>query len=145
VLLDLFLTDKTDTSLPARWRVVQHIVHREASGVFHDEGIKLLLEENVFVIDISVYETETRAVARVLEGCTDDLKHRSDTCTTSNHAKLARQDGAVLELALGSFDANGVANFEEGEDAGYITLFIRLIRKDREFGKKTWMGGEYFY
>ena len=80
--------------------------------MFLDKIIELFLEKDVFWVDVGVYKTEASIVVLVLEGCADDLEHGRNSCAACDHANLAREGGSVLELALGTLDADGVANFE---------------------------------
>jgi hypothetical protein len=126
VHLDLLLCDEASTSIPAgRW-IIQHVVNCEAVWITEDEGIEFLFQQNVLEVDIGIYERETCAVHGVFECGTDDLKHGGDACATRDHAKFTGEGGAVLELALGSLDADGVTDLEEGDDTGYVALLVRL-------------------
>ena len=124
--LDLSFCDEASTSIPAgRW-IVQDVVDCEAVWMTENEGIEFLFQQDVLEVDVRVYERETCAVHGVFECGTDDLKHGSDARATRDHANFAGEGGAVLELALGSLDAYGVADLEKGDDTGYVALLVRL-------------------
>jgi hypothetical protein len=91
-----------------------------------DESIELLLQQDVLWIDVRVDERETRAVGGVFESSTNDLKHGSDARAPRDQANFARKSWAIFELALWSLDTDSVADLEEGDDTGYITLLVRL-------------------
>ena len=128
VRLDLFFCDEASTSIPAERWIIQHVVNCEAVWMSKDKGIEFLFQQNVLGVDVGIYERETCAVHGVFECGTDDLKHGGDARAACDHANFTGEGGAVLELALGSLDADGVADLEEGDDTGYVALLVRLWR-----------------
>lgn len=54
------------------------------------------------------------------------MEHWGDASATSNHANFTRQRGGIVELTSGTFNANLVTNFEEGNIAGDIALLVGL-------------------
>lgn len=126
-LLDLLLGHEANTAIPIGRRVVEHVVDAEAVAVLVRELVQLLLEKDVLGVDVGVDERELRAVEWVLERRADDLQHGRDARPARNHAELARERRAVLELALWALDAHLVADLEEGDVPRDVTLLVRLV------------------
>lgn len=114
--LDHVSGDVADTASPLLRRLVQNIVHANA-GVFLGEGIEVLLEQDVLGSDIGKDQVylgliTLRAIATAANNGTDDLKHRGDTSTAGNHAKVTNHVGSVDKGTLGAPDADGLTNHE---------------------------------
>ena len=124
--LDLLLRDEANTTLPVRRRVVQHIVNLEPIGVPRRELVELGAEQDVLDVDVRVDEVQLGLVPGVLECGADDLEHGRDTGTASDHADLLAEGRVVFELALGTLDADLVADFEEGDVSGDVAFLVRL-------------------
>lgn len=126
VFRDLLLRHKPDTPGPTRRGVVQNIVNLESPGIFIGQVIELLLEEDIFIVDVCINEAQFSGILGILEGGADDLEHGCDTRPASNHANFTSQCSGVVELAFRTLDANVVADFEQGNVAGDIAFLIRL-------------------
>jgi len=126
VLLDMLLGDKTDTTLPARGRVVEDVKDLELELMDVLECLKVILEKNIILVDVGVDEGNGSTVEGVPEGGADDLDHGGDTSTTGNQAEMANHVGGVVEVTLGTLDTDGVANLQEGNVLGNVTLLIGL-------------------
>jgi hypothetical protein len=85
---NLILRHKSDTTSPPGWGVIQNKVNLESRGVFVGKLIEFLLEEDIFVVDISINQAQLGAVLGVFERSADDLKHWGDAGTPSNHANF---------------------------------------------------------
>ena len=94
--------------------------------MFVGQLIELFLKENIVVVDISINETQPSLILGVLKGGADNLKHRCDARASCDHANFTRESWGIVELALRTFNANFVANFEERNVAGDIALLVRL-------------------
>lgn len=81
-----------------------------------------------------------RLVLRVLGDGADDLQHGSNTRSTGNHTKVADHVGGVLELALGTANLDGLADFEGGEVLGDVAGGVGLD-EERE-GTAVVIGGD---
>ena len=77
------------------------------------EQVELFLQQDILGVDVSIDEAELRTILRVLQGSTDDLEHRRNTSTASDHSQVAGKRGRVRELSLGTLDAYFVADFEQ--------------------------------
>jgi len=76
------------------------------------------------VVDIGIDEGDFGLVYGIGENGAEDLVHGGDTCTSGNHAELADKAGTVIELALGTLDANLVANGELRKVTGNVALLV---------------------
>ena len=105
-------------------------------GVFGGEVVEFFAEQNVVDVYVGVDEGEFRLVGRVFEGSSDDLEHGGYAGTAGDHANVTRQGGGVLEEALGTANLDHVANFEQGDIAGDVALFVGLgrVKRVREGG-----------
>lgn len=126
VLSDLVLADEADSTSPARRRVVKHVIHSEAVRMLGGQLVKLLLEQDIFFVYVGVNEAELRLVGMVTERRTRNLYHGSNASSASNHTNVTRQASAVVKLALRTFDADMVANLEQGDVARDVTLLVCL-------------------
>ena len=124
--LDVLLGDEADTARPAGRGVVEDVVNLELLGVRGLEVLELLVQEDVGLVDVGVEERHGGLVLRVPEDGTDDLDHWGNTGTSSNHAEVIDEVGGVLEVALGSLDAELVARVEGGDIARDVALFVGL-------------------
>lgn len=88
------------------------------------QRVQLFLEQDVLRVDIGVDEAQFRAVCRVLESGANDLEHRSDASSTSNHADFAGECRSVDELALGTLDFDLVANLKEGDVSRNVSFLV---------------------
>ena len=89
--------------------------------------IQFLFQQDVLGVDVGVNQAELSLVRRVLEGCTDDLEHGCNSGTTCDHTEGTRKGRCVGELTLGTLDADVVADFEEGDVFGNVTLLVCLL------------------
>lgn len=126
MLFDVFLGDETNTTLPAWGRVVEDVEDLEAIGMNVEEHRKVIFQEDVFLIDVGVDEAEGSLVKGVLEGSTDDLDHGGDASTTGDHANVIGKVGGILEVTLGTFDADLVTDLESRKVTGDVAFFVRL-------------------
>ena len=125
--LNHILRDKSNTTFPSLLRLlVEDIVDSELLGMFLGQLVQLFLEQDVVKCDIGIDERKLRLVVWVLEHGSDDLEHRRDAGTACKHTDVRAQSGPVVELALGSFDADMVANRQERHVPGDVSLFICL-------------------
>lgn len=115
MLLNLFLRHKPNTALPHRRRVIKHIEHPKPLPMFLRQLIQLRPKQDILGVDVRVDERELGAVEGVLEGGADDLEHGGYARPSCDHADFAAEGGVVLELAFRTFDADFVADLDEGE------------------------------
>jgi len=94
--------------------------------MFGGEVVEFLFEKNVIHVYVSINERELCGVGGVLERSSDDLEHGGYSGTACNHANVTREGRGVLEEALGTTDPDVVANFEDGDIAGDVALFVGL-------------------
>lgn len=98
------------------------------------EFLEVIPEKDIFLIDVGVNESDGGAIERVPESSTDDLNHGRNTGTSSDHAQVADNIGGIYKVAFGALDAYIVANLEEGDMAGNVTLFISLETRVEVWG-----------
>ena len=139
----MLLGHEADATSPVGRGVVEHVVHVEAVTVLARELIELLLEEDVVMVHVGVDERELGTVQWVLKGRADDLEHRCDAGSASNHTNFAREGRVVLELALRTLNSNLVADFEKGDVSRDVTLLVCLERHvdNARIGKACFMEG----
>lgn len=135
LLHNLLLANEPNPARPPLRRVIQHIIHREPLRVLLRELVELLLQQDVLVVDVRVDEAQLRQVERVFERGADDLEHGGDAGAAGDHAELAGEGGVVGELAFGPFDADFVADFEERDVAGDVTLFVGLTSQNGDLDR----------
>lgn len=137
VLFDLVLGNKTRTPSPARRRVVEHVVDCEPGRVSSRQLIQFSLEQDILRVDISVDEADLGLILGVFESSTDDLEHRGDSGSTSDHPELARQARGIYEFTLGALDPELVSNLEEGHVARDVTFLIGLEISELRVGSRS--------
>ena len=123
----MLLGHEADATVPVGRGVVEHVVDPEAVAMLRRQLVKLLLEQDVVRVDVGINERELSAVEGVLERGMDDLQHGSDARPARDHADFTRERRAVVELSLGALDADLVADFEERQVLGDVTLLVRLV------------------
>lgn len=102
---------EANTSGPALWRVVENVVDTEI-GVSLGQFIEILLQDDVLNADIRENEINLGLVLGVRSDGADNLQHRSNTGSTSNHAKPLDEARGIDKLALGAADIDGFANLK---------------------------------
>lgn len=96
--------------------------------VLLSQGVEVLLEKNILGGDVGKDQIDLGLVAgstSANDGA-NDLEHGSDTSASSNHTKVADHVGGVDEGALGTANANCLADLERGHVLGDVALRIRL-------------------
>ena len=126
MLFNVLLGDKTNTTLPARGWVIEDIDDLEFLLVDVHKFLEVIPEKNIFLVNVGINEGDSGAIERVPESSTDDLNHGRNTGTSGDHAQVADKIGGIRKVAFGTLDAYIVANLEEGDMAGNVTLFISL-------------------
>jgi len=110
VLLDVFLGHVANAAFPAGRGIVENIEDFEFELMDIEKLLEVVLEENVFFIDVGVDEGDGGGVEGVSEGGTDDLDHGCDSSTACDQVEVRRQTGGVTEVALGTLNADGVTD-----------------------------------
>lgn len=125
--LDHVCSNESNAASPARWRVVEHVVHAEAR-VLTGKLVQVISKENVFLVDVGENEVDLSLVAggSASEDGLGDLKHGSDTGTASNHTKVPDHVGSVNHGALGSLDLHLVADVESCEVTADVSGGVAL-------------------
>lgn len=136
----MLLAHEANAALPPSGRVVQDVVDLEPVREHRDQVIELDAEQDIVLVDVGVDERELGRVAGVEERVARDLQHGRDSSSTSDHANLRGEGGCVLELPLGTLDADLVADFEEGEVAGDVALFVSLSQRSTCQYTARWKG-----
>lgn len=91
-----------------------------------EELLEVILEKNIFLVDVSINKANSSLVERVPQSRADDLDHGGDTGSARNHTDMVREVRSILEVALGALDTNVITEFEEGEVTGNVALLISL-------------------
>lgn len=119
--------DVAHTTGPALGRPVQDVVHPEAA-VLGDEGVQVLLEQDVLLGDVGEDEVDLGPVAGLAaaDDGLDDLQHGGDAGAAGDHAEVAHHVGRVGEGALGAPDADGLADGQGGEVLADVAGGVRL-------------------
>ena len=126
MLLNVLLGDEASAALPSHRRVVENVEDLEPAWMSPGERVKFLAEEDVFLVDVGIDERDRGSVCWVAENGTDNLNHGCDASTSSNHAEVRDEAGGILEVTLGTLDAELVTGLEGGDIAGDVTLLVRL-------------------
>lgn len=119
--------DVANAASPARRGLVQDIVNPE-TGILLGKRIEVLLEQDILGGDVGEDEVNLGLVTSgtATNDGTDDLQHGSDTSATSDHTKVTDHVGSVDESALGSLDAQSLANAEGSHVLGDVAGGVRL-------------------
>jgi hypothetical protein len=117
--LDHVRGDETNTTSPTFRGVVENIVYPNVI-VLGGQLIQILLQQNVFLVDVGKDEINLRPVLGVLGDGTDDLKHGGNPGAAGNHTKVAHHVRGVLELPLWPADLDGLSDFEGGNVLGDV-------------------------
>lgn len=107
---------ETNTTSPSLRRLVQHIVHTE-SLVLSRQRVQILLQQNILLGHVGEDQVHfgTVTCGAAPDDSLDNLQHGGDARATGNHTKVANHVGCVHESALGSADADGLADGERGK------------------------------
>ena len=125
--LDHVRSNEANTTSPASRRVVEHVVHAEAR-VLASKLVQVLLQKDVLCVDVCENEINLSLVAgrSASEDGLGNLKHGSDTGTTSNHTEVPDHVGSVDHSALGTLDLELVTDLESCEVAADVTGRVAL-------------------
>lgn len=129
VLLDVFLGDITNTTFPAGRGVVENVEDLELEFMDVEKFLEVVLEENVFFVDVGVNEGDGGRVERISESGTDDLDHGGDTCATSDETEVTGHFWLVTEVALGTLDADGITDLEFRDVLGDVAHFVSFDKE----------------
>lgn len=123
----MVLGDESNTSLPAGRGVVEDVENFELGlSVDVQQLLEVILEENIFLVDVGVDEANGGRVKGVPECGADDLDHRGDAGSACNHANVVGKARGVLEIALGALDTDLVTNLEKGNVARDVAFLVGL-------------------
>jgi len=125
-LFDMLFSDEANTTFPARRRVVEDVVDGEFQFINIVKFLKVIPEKDVFLVNVSVDESNGGAVERVPQGSADDLNHRGNTSSTGDHAEMTNRVGGVSEVALWTFDPDAVTNLQSRNIFGDVALLVAL-------------------
>lgn len=132
---DHFSSDITNTTSPALWRLVEHIVHAETL-VLSRKRIQVLLEQDILLRDIGKDQINLSAIARLAasDNRLDDLQHGGNARAAGNHTKVPHHVGRIRESALGPADADGLADGQGSEVLADVTGGVGLDEQVEEAG-----------
>jgi hypothetical protein len=117
--------NESNATRPALRRVIQYVVDAEV-GVLLRELVQVLLQQNIFQVDVGKDQINLSLVLGVLGDGSHDLEHGSDSSSSSNHAESANHVGSIDKLPLGATGTNGLTNPQIGDVLGDVTGGIRL-------------------
>lgn len=123
--LDHISSNKSNTTGPARRGVVENVMNSKVI-MHHRKLVQILLQQDVLPVDIGKDQVNLGLVFGVPEDGLDDLQHWGDAGSTSDHTESADEIRAVVEVTLGTLDADGLADLEAGDVLGDVTGRIRL-------------------
>jgi len=126
VFLDMVFSDEANATFPARWGVIEDEVDLEAITVEANKLFYIVLEEDIFLVDVGIDETNGGCVGRVAEDSADDLDHRGNTCASGNHAEMVAEIRVIDEIALGTLYAKSIANLQACKDTRDVAFLISL-------------------
>lgn len=98
-------------------------------GVGGRELIQVLLQQNILLINICKEQVDLCLIFWVPQDCLDDLQHRGDTSSTSDHAESADKVGAVMEVSLRALDPDSLPNIETGDILGDVSRRVGFDKK----------------
>lgn len=93
------------------------------------ELIQVLLQENILFINVCKEQIDLCRIFWVPQDRLNDLQHRGDTSSTSDHAESADKVGAVMEVSLRALDPDSLPNPETCDILGDVTGRIGLDKK----------------
>lgn len=117
--------DKPNPAGPAFWRTVEHVVDSEVI-VDLRELVQFVLQQNVSGVDIGENQVNLCFIIGVPEDGPDYLEHRCDSGSTGNHSESLDHVWSIDEMALGTFDANGLSGLEAGNVLGDVSSRVGL-------------------
>lgn len=131
-LLQQLLCDEATAADPVLGGLVQDVECAEALGVCVLELVKLALEQDVLLGDVSEDEGDLGLVVGVLEDCADELVHRGDAGAAGNES-----DVVVLVLGPGvlgkrALDVEGVADLEIVDVSAHGAVGVLLHQEVEE-------------
>lgn len=88
--------------------------------------IQVLLQENILLINICKNQVHLRFIIAVPQNGLDDLQHRGNPRSTRNHPERADQVRPVVEVPLGTFDADGLTDFQTRDVFGNVARWVGL-------------------
>lgn len=151
-LLHHLLRDKADTSGPALRRAIEDVMNPDTLVLSH-QRIQVFLQENVLRSNVGENEIDLGAIARgaAPDNGADDLQHGRDAGTAGDHAKVTDHVGGVDKGALGTLDADGLADLQRGHVLGDVAGRVGLdeqvevaglvVARDRGVGTHNLLGG----
>lgn len=94
-----------------------------------DGLVELGLKEDVGLGYVGVKQRDGRLVVLVPRDGSDDLEHRRDARSSSNHRQMLRESVAVDKVSLGPFDLELVADLHLSNDLRDVSKLVRLNKK----------------
>lgn len=98
-------------------------------GVVGRDLVKVLLQQDVLLVNVGEDKVNLSLVLRVLGDGADDLEHGGDSGSSSNHGEGADHVGGVDELSLRTTAADGLTDLQVGEVLGDVTGGVGLDEK----------------
>lgn len=125
----------SNTTSPVRRGLVKNIVDSEAAVVL-GKRIQVFLQENIRRRNIGEDQVNLSPVTSRTssDNSANDLEHRSDTGTTSNHTEVSYHVGGVNEGSLGPLDLDCLTDIERSQVLGDVSGRVGLDQQINEAG-----------
>jgi hypothetical protein len=132
---DHFGSDIADTALPLLRRLIQDVVDTDVLVLLY-QGIQILLEKNILSSNIGEDQIDLCGITLLTaaNNSSDDLQHRGDAGTASNHTKVLDHVGLIDESALGTADLDGLTDNERGHVLRDVALRVGLDQEIKVAG-----------
>lgn len=134
VFLEVVLGDETSLTLPARVSLVNEKVELELLRVLALDILKLLLEQDVILRNVTVEERDLSLVSRVLRDGADELEKRSNTGTTTNKTNFLMLVGRVRVLGNRTLEGNSVVDIQAKNVVTELTSLVSLNKNGKRAG-----------
>jgi hypothetical protein len=141
MFLDMLFGDEANAAFPGRRGVIEDKEDLELAWVEPQELMQVVLEKDIFLVDVGVDESNSGFVLGIAKNGTDDLDHGGKTSTTGNHTEVVDHARGVDKVTLGALDANFVSNLEASKNTRNVALLVSLkLNKHQALGKKYGFG-----
>ena len=128
--LDHLWCHEANAGGPSFWRIVQDVIDGEVR-VFLGELVKVFLEKDIFWGDIGKDEVDTGLIIAAVawspsDDGPDDLQHRCDSSSASDHAQMRDHVGRIDHGPLRTLHPDRLPNLQgrhiSGDVAGRVAL-----------------------
>jgi len=132
--LQKFLANVALTTGPLLRRVVQDVEGTEALGVGILQVLKLLLQQDIILVDVAEDKGDLGLVLGVLADVTGELVHGGDTSTTGDKSDVVVLVGLPGVLDNGALERKALVNIQRVNVLGHGAIGVGLDNKLEEAG-----------